>query len=259
MAPTSRSARWRRSSSPPSRGSRCRCSGSATSLRNRSRARPTSRRATDAQWAAALARAESCARRPASPTRPWWVIAKGSDDPGSAARGGDLGWYDPSTSTFVPEFKAAVARLNRRYEPADQDAVRLPRHPGHRERTTAPVYAEQMVAALRAHPDVRRPPGTRARTPSAPQGRGARLGHPVPGRRSSPTRSSAHQARRDQRPGHHGKRRLYLQAARHRGPALGAAPSASTVRTSGFDRWLAELRDEAGTWTDPSTCRADRP
>ena len=68
--------------------------------------------ATDEQWAAALAEANEVAELVAAPDADWDAIAEEhSDDPGSAARGGDLGWYDPAEPPFVEEFTAALADL----------------------------------------------------------------------------------------------------------------------------------------------------
>ncbi|HEY8171034.1 MAG TPA: peptidylprolyl isomerase [Candidatus Limnocylindria bacterium] len=68
--------------------------------------------ATDEQWAAALAEASDLADQLAAPDADWSTIAEEhSDDPGSASRGGDLGWYDPSDSPFVEPFNAALATL----------------------------------------------------------------------------------------------------------------------------------------------------
>ena len=67
--------------------------------------------ATDAQWAAALARAEAFRVAASKPDADWFALTRDSDDPGSASGGGDLGWYDPASSSFVPEFKDAVAKL----------------------------------------------------------------------------------------------------------------------------------------------------
>jgi parvulin-like peptidyl-prolyl isomerase len=67
--------------------------------------------ATDAQWAAALARAEAFRVAASKPDADWWTLAKTSDDTGSGSKGGDLGWYDHASSQFVPEFKTAVDKL----------------------------------------------------------------------------------------------------------------------------------------------------
>lgn len=67
--------------------------------------------ATQEQWDAALARAQGWYAEVQDPNADWFEIAKESDDPGSRNNGGDLGWYDPTSGNFVPEFEAAVARL----------------------------------------------------------------------------------------------------------------------------------------------------
>lgn len=68
--------------------------------------------ATDEQWDAALAEAEDVAEQLAAEDADWFAIAEEySDDTGSAARGGDLGWYDPAASPYVEEFTAALEEL----------------------------------------------------------------------------------------------------------------------------------------------------
>lgn len=68
--------------------------------------------ATDEQWAAALTEAEEVQALLSEPGADWFALAEErSDDPGSGARGGDLGWYDPAASPFVPEFADALAAL----------------------------------------------------------------------------------------------------------------------------------------------------
>lgn len=69
--------------------------------------------ATEEQWAAALAEATEVAELVADPDADWAEIAEEhSDDPGSATRGGDLGWYDPEEPPFVEPFSLALANLD---------------------------------------------------------------------------------------------------------------------------------------------------
>jgi parvulin-like peptidyl-prolyl isomerase len=69
-------------------------------------------KATQAQWTSALNEAKTVRAELVKPNADWKTIAKEhSDDPGSRDHGGDLGWYDPTTAQFVPEFKAAIQRL----------------------------------------------------------------------------------------------------------------------------------------------------
>lgn len=68
--------------------------------------------ATDEQWDAALAEAEEVAELVRAEDADWFAIAEEqSDDTGSGARGGDLGWYDPASSPYVEEFAAALEEL----------------------------------------------------------------------------------------------------------------------------------------------------
>jgi len=68
-------------------------------------------KATPAQWAAALARAQAFRVAALKPGADWATLAATSDDPGSRSQGGDLGWFDPHSTTFVAEFTQAVAGL----------------------------------------------------------------------------------------------------------------------------------------------------
>jgi parvulin-like peptidyl-prolyl isomerase len=68
--------------------------------------------ATDAEWEAALAEATEVRELLSAEDADWDTIAEErSDDTGSGARGGDLGWSDPANSPYVPEFTAALAEL----------------------------------------------------------------------------------------------------------------------------------------------------
>ncbi|MGZ8480921.1 MAG: peptidylprolyl isomerase [Candidatus Limnocylindria bacterium] len=68
--------------------------------------------ATDEQWAAALTEAEEVRELLAAEDADWFEIAEErSADPGSGARGGDLGWYDPAASPYVVEFTEGLEAL----------------------------------------------------------------------------------------------------------------------------------------------------
>ena len=110
--------------------------------------------ATDEQWQAALDKATELYEAASQDDADWCVLAEESDDAGTRARCGDLGWYDPGTSQFVPEFKAAVVglTLGETTEP-----VRTPF--GYhviqvtQRRTSAGDQADQLVTQLREDPD----------------------------------------------------------------------------------------------------------
>jgi parvulin-like peptidyl-prolyl isomerase len=110
--------------------------------------------ATEEQWAAAEARAQGWFDEVQDPDADWFEIAKESDDPGSRSNGGDLGWYDPTTGQFVPEFEAAVARLavGEISEPVRTDfgyhVIQVTD-----QRTTALDFAASLIEDLEADPD----------------------------------------------------------------------------------------------------------
>lgn len=111
--------------------------------------------ATEEQWDAALAEAQEVAEQVRAEDADWFAIAEEhSDDMGSAARGGDLGWYDPASSPFVEEFATALEGL----EVGDiSDPVRTTfgyhviQKTGERE--SPEEQAAALVEELRADPD----------------------------------------------------------------------------------------------------------
>lgn len=111
--------------------------------------------ATDEQWNAALEEARAVEERLREEDADWWAIAEElSDDPGSASRGGDLGWYDPASPPFVEPFNVALANL----EVGDvSDPIRTDfgwhviQKTGERESPT--TQAAELVEQLRADPD----------------------------------------------------------------------------------------------------------
>jgi len=212
-------------------------------------------KATDAQWAAALARAEAFRVAASKPHADWYVLAKQSDDTGSGSRGGDLGWYDPGSSTFVPEFKAAIAKLK-----VDQLSEPVKTQFGYHvievvaERITAAVQADQMVTTLRAHPDQFAQVARDQSEDADSAAKGGDLGWVIPyqfekervdaifkltkpGEISDPITTPT------------GIYIFKLLATAE----LRWVPTQqlTSVRQTGFDQWLSEIRNRAVTWTDP--------
>jgi parvulin-like peptidyl-prolyl isomerase len=111
--------------------------------------------ATDEEWEAALAEAETVRALLVAEGADWFAIAEEhSDDPGSGGRGGDLGWYDPEASPFVEEFSAALADLEigEVSEPVRTDfGWHIIQKTSERESPQA--QAADLVAELRADPD----------------------------------------------------------------------------------------------------------
>jgi hypothetical protein len=212
-------------------------------------------KATDAQWAAALERANEFRAEAMEPDADWFTIAKESDDTGSGSRGGDLGWYDPATSSFVPEFKAAIATLTvgEVSEPVrTQFGYHIIEITG--SRTTAGDQANQLVTTLREDPDRFAQLAREQSEDASSAPNGGDLGWVIPyqfekermdaifaltkvGEISDPVETDS---------GYYIFKLLDTAELRWVPGKLLAS-----VRQGGFDRWLTEIRDRAAIWTDP--------
>jgi parvulin-like peptidyl-prolyl isomerase len=211
--------------------------------------------ATDAQWAAALARAEAFRVAASKPDADWFELAKESDDTGSGSRGGDLGWYDPASSTFVPEFKAAIAglKIGELGEPVKtQFGYHVIEITG--QRTTAGDQANQLVATLRADPDQFAQLAKEQSEDASTASKGGDLGWVIPYQFEKERMDAIFNLTKadeisDPIETDTGYYILKLVA-----PAeLRWVPTdqIATVRQGGFNRWLTEIRDATRTWTDP--------
>ena len=223
--------------------------------------------ATDAQWAAAEAEAEEIYdEASADEDADWCVLAESSDDPGSRNSCGDLGWYDPSTSNFVPEFKAAVVGLGvgETTEPVRTDfgwhVIQATQ-----QRISAADQAAQLVEQLRDDPDAfaeiaadqsEDPNSAReggsigwlARYETAPEREAAIFALEEPGDISEPVTSG---------------NGLYIYKLLDSSEARFLPESRrETIRSIGFDRWVTEQKAGSQIWvdetfggseTDPST------
>jgi len=109
---------------------------------------------TEEQLAAALEEAEEVHELLEAEDADWFAVAEErSDDPGSGARGGDLGWFDPAASPFVEEFTATLAELEvgELSEPIRTDfGYHVIQKTG--ERASPQDQATQLVEELRADP-----------------------------------------------------------------------------------------------------------
>ena len=211
--------------------------------------------ATDAQWAAALARAEAFRAEASKPGADWWVLAKDSDDTGSGSRGGDVGWYDEASSSFVPEFKAAIAKLQVG-ELSEPVKTQFGYHVIEvtAERITAAVQADQMVTTLRAHPDQFAQTAKDQSEDATSAAKGGDLGWVIPYQFEKERMDAIFKLTKadeisDPITTASGIYIFKLLATSE----LRWVPTEqlASVRQTGFNRWLTEVRDRAATWTDP--------
>jgi parvulin-like peptidyl-prolyl isomerase len=217
-------------------------------------------KASDAEWAAALAHAEAFRVEASMPDADWFELAKQSDDTGSGSRGGDLGWYEPATSSFVPEFKSAVAALSvgQLSEPVKtQFGYHVIEVTG--TRATAADQANQLVATLRDDPDQFAKLAREQSEDASSALKGGELGWVIPyqfeeeridaifsltkvGEISEPIETTSG---------------FYIfKLLRSAELRWVPARQLDSVRQGGFNRWLAEIRDAAATWTNPEIVQA---
>ena len=218
--------------------------------------------ATDADWAAALARAQQFREEASKPDADWYELAKESDDPGSRTRGGTLGWYDPGTlgSQFVEEFADAAAGLEvgELSEPIKSEF-------GYHiievtdRRVSAIELAERLASDLQEDPDAFYETARDFSEDSVTASVGGDLGwvmryqyepereDPIfaltePGQVSDPivTSNGIYIFKLDDM----AEARFVPQSRRDQ------------VTGSGFSRWLNQLQDQAGTWIDPELAPA---
>ena len=216
--------------------------------------------ATDAEWAAALARAEAFRTEATKPNADWTTLAATSDDTGSATRGGDLGWYDAASSQFVPEFKTAIAALTMGQisQPVKtQFGYHIIEITGARKSPSD--QATQLVTTLRQHPDQFAQLAKEQSEDATTATKGGDLGWVIryqleklrsdavfamtkPDQISDPVQTTSG---------------LYIFKLIASSPArFVPASQLDLVRQTGFDRWLTEIRDGASTWVDPEFAAA---
>jgi parvulin-like peptidyl-prolyl isomerase len=212
-------------------------------------------KATDAQWAAALARADAFRVEASKPDADWYALTKTSDDPGSAAKGGDLGWYDAGSSGFVAEFKAAIAKL-KTGEISQPVKTQFGYHVIEviADRITTNVQAQDMLKTLRQHPDQFAKFAREQSDDAATQDKGGDLGWVI--------RYQLDTVRSDAifeltTPGQISDvldtdTGLYIFKLNEIAPVRWVpVDQLQNVRQSGVTRWIQEIRDGAHTWVDP--------
>jgi peptidyl-prolyl cis-trans isomerase SurA len=211
--------------------------------------------ATEAQWAAALTKAEKLHAEAVKPDANWWVLAEQSDDPGSKTRGGSLGWYDPASSSFVQDFKDAIAQL-RVGEVSEPVKTEFGYHVIQvvEDRITVAGLADRLVQELRADPDSFADVARDLSEDTATAKEGGELGWVIhyqfdgardtaifdlteAGQISEPVVSSGS---------------TYIFKLLDSSPARFVPDSQrEQVGGTGFSTWLAQIQDQAGVWVDP--------
>ena len=222
--------------------------------------------ATKAQWQAARREALDLRRQALLPDADWWVLAEESDDTGSASRGGYLGWYDPVSiqDQFVPEFATAVLDLS-----IGEVSGLVRSDFGYHiiqvteRRTSVAELADRLVTQVRDDPDSFADVAHAESADVTSAKKGGDLGWVIQyqfdairdkaifdmveqGSISDPVVTAN---------GTYIFKLLDSAALR-----FVSVSKRDSVGTTGFDRWLQELRDQAGIWIDaeftPSTTAA---
>ena len=225
---------------------------------------PQDAEATDEQWAAALEEAEDVHDQLDDEDADWFAVAEEhSDDPGSGARGGDLGWYDPTASQFVEEFTTALADLDvgELSEPVRSEfGYHVIEKTG--ERVSPQEQAAQLVEELRDDPDSFADVATLVSEDYETAEQGGELGWVAPyqldpmaeeivfGLEEVDEISDPHDAGAD---GITIYQLLEISESREI-----EDDRLDEIRTSGFERWLEdEVRAPVETWVEPQFASSD--
>lgn len=219
--------------------------------------------ATDEQWAAALAEAEVVHDELGEDDADWFAVAEErSDDTGSGARGGDLGWYDPANTGFVPEFSDALGELEvgELSEPVRSDfgwhVIQVTA-----ERTSPQAQAAELVEQLREDPDSFAEVATRLSEDGTTAREGGELGWVAPYQLDEALEEIVF-----------GLEEVGEISEPHDGGTAGITiyqlletsesreiedDRLEQIQASGFDRWLEqEVRAPVTTWVDPQFAAA---
>jgi len=219
--------------------------------------------ATEEQWAAALAEAEEVRALLAEPDADWFAIAEErSDDPGSGARGGDLGWYDPAASPFVVEFAEAAAPLavGELSEPVRTDfGYHLIQKTGERESPQAQAAA--LVDELRASPDDFADTAARLSEDAATAREGGELGWVAPYQVDAMAEDAIFaltEVNEISDVVELGSGALVIYQLLEISESREVEPDRlEEIQLSGFERWLSdEVRGPVITWVDPQFASA---
>ncbi|HLA65409.1 MAG TPA: peptidylprolyl isomerase [Candidatus Saccharimonadales bacterium] len=211
-------------------------------------------KATPAQWAAALARAQAFRAAAVKPGADWSKLAATSDDTGSASKGGDLGWYDPSSSQFVPEFEAAIAALK-----VGEVSQPVKTQFGYHiiqitdTRTSASGEASTLVQELRADPTRFAALAEKESEDASTASKGGEFGWVIPYQLDDPMSSAIFALKTPNQISDpiQAAAGFWIFKLIDSSPARYVpSPQLDPVRSSGFTRWLQTLRVAAHVWVD---------
>ncbi len=214
--------------------------------------------ATDEQWAAAQAEADEVHDLLAADDADWFAIAQEhSDDTGSGAQGGDLGWVDPAASPYVAEFTAALADLEvgELSEPVrSQFGYHIIQKTG--ERLSPQAEAADLVEELRADPDSFAEVATRVSEDYETAAEGGELGWVAPYQLDQALEEvvfGLDEVDEISEPYDAGTAGITIYKLLELSDSREIEEERlEEIRSSGFDRWLEqEVRAPVETWVDP--------
>jgi parvulin-like peptidyl-prolyl isomerase len=214
--------------------------------------------ATDEQWAAALAEADEVHELLAADGADWFAIAEEhSDDPGSGAKGGDLGWSDPATSPYVAEFSAALAELEvgELSEPVRTEfGYHVIQKTG--ERLSPQAEAADLVEELRADPDSFADVASMVSEDAETAAEGGELGWVAPYQLDQPLEEvvfALTEVGEISEPYDGGSEGITIYQLLELSDSRDIEEERlDQIRTNGFERWLdQEVRAPVETWVDP--------
>lgn len=219
--------------------------------------------ATDEQWAAALAEAQEVHELLSAPDADWFEIAEErSDDPGSGARGGDIGWYEPTASPFVVEFAEALADLEvgELSDPVRSDfGYHVIQKTATRESPEA--QATELVAELRADPDSFAETAERVSEDPVTARDGGELGWVAPWELDVASEAAIFALGEEGEvsdPVNRGAEGIAIYQLLELSESREVEPERlDRIQQSGFERWLNdEVRAGVPTWVDPQFASA---
>ncbi|MCA1569266.1 MAG: peptidylprolyl isomerase [Chloroflexi bacterium] len=214
--------------------------------------------ATDEQWAAALEEAEEVHELLSADDADWFAVAaERSDDPGSGARGGDLGWYDPTAPQFVPEFTEALSGLDvgELSEPVRTEfGYHVIQKTG--ERVSPQTQAAELVEELRADPDSFAEVAVRVSEDAATAEEGGELGWVAPYQLAEALEGIVFGLEEEGEisdPHDGGTEGITIYQLLETSESRDIEEERlEEIRASGFERWLEqEVRAPVETWVDP--------